>query len=218
MPNHLERQPGRWPPVSWAGHMEQGSWLSPHELGTGLAQKVLRTLGLRDVRIDLMVCCALCSGLKVTWHGASVTPATSVQRICFQCNVVYRSNHSPGSSLGFFADDISPLSHQHRYLHLVHHVRIQQLTMSADIPPDQVAPIDGTDEGRARAAAAREAAKRKHEEVVREPSGLSKKAKKAVPRTKTSTHTVAVPEGYEPDVQRDAAVYGTLSAALAAMS
>jgi hypothetical protein len=89
--------------------------------------------------------------------------------------------------------------------------------MSADIPPDQVAPIDGTDEGRARAAAAREAAKRKHEEVVREPSGLSKKAKKAVPRTKTSTHTVAVPEGYEPDVQRDAAVYGTLSEALAAV-
>lgn len=76
-------------------------------------------------------------------------------------------------------------------------------------PPDQVAPIDGTEEGRAIAAAAREAAKRKHEEVVREPSGLSqKKAKKAAPRTKTSTHTVAVPEGYQPDGQRDAAVYG----------
>ncbi len=87
--------------------------------------------------------------------------------------------------------------------------------MSSDIPPDQVAPIDGTDEARARAAAARQAAareaKRKHEEVeVQEPSGLiKKKAKKAVVRTKTSTHTVAVPEGYQPDEQqRDEAVYG----------
>lgn len=83
-----------------------------------------------------------------------------------------------------------------------------------DIPADQQqAPIDGTDEARARAAAAREAAnvaKRKVEEVVRDPpSGLSKKARKATPRTKTSTHTVAVPEGFQPDAQqRDPAVYG----------
>lgn len=76
------------------------------------------------------------------------------------------------------------------------------------------APIDGTDEARARAAAAREAAKRKHDELVKpeEPKPASKKAKKAAPRTKTSTHTVAVPEGYEPDTQRDAAVFGGLAA------
>lgn len=78
------------------------------------------------------------------------------------------------------------------------------------------APIDGTDEARALAAAAREAAKRKHDEVVKpeesQPSG--KKSKKApAPRTKTSTHTVAVPDGFAPDVQRDEAVYGGLLAA-----
>lgn len=75
------------------------------------------------------------------------------------------------------------------------------------------APIDGTAEGRARAAAAREAAKRKHAEVVKEeePRPLGKKAKKAVPRTSTSTHTVAVPEGYEPETVRDAAVFGGLA-------
>lgn len=79
---------------------------------------------------------------------------------------------------------------------------------------EQAAPIDGTEEGRAIAAAARSVAKRKHEEVVKpdeqkqaKPAG--KKSKKAAPaRTSTSTHTVAVPEGYEPDVQRDAAVFG----------
>lgn len=78
------------------------------------------------------------------------------------------------------------------------------------------APIDGTDEARALAAAAREAAKRKHDEVVKreesQPSG--KKLKKApAPRTKTSTHTVAVPDGFAPDVQRDEAVHGGLLAA-----
>ena len=82
-----------------------------------------------------------------------------------------------------------------------------------DHQPDnqQVAPIDGTDEARAIAAAAREAAKRKHDEVVKpeEPQALGKRSKKQQKRTATSTHTVAVPEGYEGDAQqRDPAVYG----------
>lgn len=74
----------------------------------------------------------------------------------------------------------------------------------------QAAPIDGTDEARKIAAAARETAKRKHDEVVKpeEPQPLGKKARKQVARTPTSTHTVAVPEGYEQDAQRDTAVYG----------
>jgi hypothetical protein len=86
--------------------------------------------------------------------------------------------------------------------------------MSPDVKDVDEAPIDGTDEARARAAAAREAAKRKHDELVKpeEPKPASKKPKKATPRIKTSTHTVAVPEGYEPDTQRDAAVFGGLAA------
>lgn len=77
------------------------------------------------------------------------------------------------------------------------------------------APIDGTDEARARAAAAREVAKRKHEEVVKpeEPRPAGKKSKKTVLRTSTSTHTVAVPDGYQPDAQRDAAIHGELGEA-----
>lgn len=89
--------------------------------------------------------------------------------------------------------------------------------MSPDVKKEaaelDAAPIDGTDEARARAAAAREVAKRKHEEVVKpqEPARpAGKKAKKAVPRTSTSTHTVAVPDGYQPDAQRDAAIHGEL--------
>jgi hypothetical protein len=81
------------------------------------------------------------------------------------------------------------------------------------------APIDGTDEARALAAAAREAAKRKHDEVVKpeESQASVKKSRKApAPRTKTSTHTVAVPDGFAPDVQRDEAVYGGLPAAAGA--
>lgn len=75
------------------------------------------------------------------------------------------------------------------------------------------APIDGTDEARAIAAAAREAAKRKHEEIVKpeQAAPQAKKTKKASTsqRTATSTHTVAVPDGFEADTKRDAAVYGT---------
>jgi len=81
------------------------------------------------------------------------------------------------------------------------------------------APIDGTDEARAIAAAAREAAKRKHEEVVRpeQQAPQAKKTKKASTsqRTATSSHTVAVPEGFEPDPKRDAAVYGMFCCDLA---
>jgi hypothetical protein len=83
------------------------------------------------------------------------------------------------------------------------------------------APIDGTDEARALAAAAREAAKRKHDEVVKpEESQVSGKKLKKVPapRTKTSTHTVAVPDGFAPDVQRDEAVYGGLLATVQVMA
>lgn len=55
--------------------------------------------------------------------------------------------------------------------------------------------IDGTEQGRELAAKTRQAAKRKHNEVVREPSLVPIKKKKQ-PRS-TSTHQVARPEGYD---------------------
>lgn len=76
--------------------------------------------------------------------------------------------------------------------------------------PDAPPPIDGTDEARAIAAAARSAAKRKCAEVgkAEQVKPRSKKLKAVAPRISTSTHTVAVPDGYEPDTQRDTAVFG----------
>jgi hypothetical protein len=69
-------------------------------------------------------------------------------------------------------------------------------------------PIDGTDEGRAIAAATRAAAKRKHDEVVREPSLAPIKKKGKQPKA-TSTHQVAIPEGFDPASQKfDPAVHG----------
>jgi superfamily II RNA helicase len=72
-----------------------------------------------------------------------------------------------------------------------------------------IQPIDGTDEGRAIAAATRAAAKRKHGEVVKEPSlAPIKKKGKQQPKA-TSTHQVAIPEGFDPDGQTfDPAVHG----------
>lgn len=69
-------------------------------------------------------------------------------------------------------------------------------------------PIDGTEQGRAIAAATRAAAKRKHDEVVKEPSLPLPVKKKKQPRA-TSTHQVAIPEGYDEASQKfDPAVHG----------
>lgn len=70
-------------------------------------------------------------------------------------------------------------------------------------------PIDGTEEGRAIAAATRAAAKRKHDEVVREPSLAPIKKKAKQQPTATSSHQVAIPEGFDPASQTfDPAVHG----------
>eukprot|EP00882_Tetradesmus_deserticola_P028053 GHRQ01031227.1.p1 GENE.GHRQ01031227.1~~GHRQ01031227.1.p1 ORF type:complete len:272 (+),score=160.42 GHRQ01031227.1:95-817(+) len=72
-------------------------------------------------------------------------------------------------------------------------------------------PIDGTDEGRAIAAATRAAAKRKHDEVVREPSLAPIKKKGRQQPNATSTHQVAIPEGFDLAGHTfDPAVHGTL--------
>lgn len=61
-------------------------------------------------------------------------------------------------------------------------------------PPSQAA-IDGTEQGRELAAKTRQAAKRKHDEVVREPSLVPIKKRKQ-PKS-TSIHQVARPEGFD---------------------
>lgn len=67
--------------------------------------------------------------------------------------------------------------------------------------------IDGTEQGRELSARTRQAAKRKHDEVVREPS-LAPIKKKKQPRS-TSTHQVARPEGFDETAQTfDPAVHG----------
>jgi hypothetical protein len=72
-----------------------------------------------------------------------------------------------------------------------------------------IEPIDGTEEGRAIAAATRAAAKRKHDEVVREPSLAPVKKKGKQQPKATSTHQVAIPEGFDPESQTfDQAVHG----------
>ncbi len=73
--------------------------------------------------------------------------------------------------------------------------------------------LDGTEEGRAMAAATRQAAKRKVEEQPRDAEALpsAKKAKVAQQRRPTATHTVAVPDGYTPAAQLDPSVHGALA-------
>lgn len=73
--------------------------------------------------------------------------------------------------------------------------------------------MEATPEGRAIAAATRDAAKRKHDEVVKEDKLVPVKKKKQ-PKG-TSTHLVAIPEGYsEAESELDVAVHGELSLGL----
>eukprot|EP00878_Enallax_costatus_P019282 GHUV01020339.1.p1 GENE.GHUV01020339.1~~GHUV01020339.1.p1 ORF type:complete len:159 (+),score=33.42 GHUV01020339.1:427-903(+) len=74
---------------------------------------------------------------------------------------------------------------------------------------DSQAAIDGSEQGRELAAKTRQAAKRKHDEVVREPSLVPVKKRKQ-PRS-TSIHQVARPEGFdEAALSFDPAIHGTL--------
>eukprot|EP00775_Hariotina_reticulata_P007858 gene7858-8054_t len=69
--------------------------------------------------------------------------------------------------------------------------------------------MEATPEGRAIAAATRDAAKRKHDEVVKDDS-LAPVKKKKQPKA-SSTHQVAIPDGYnEAQSGLDVAVHGTL--------
>lgn len=75
--------------------------------------------------------------------------------------------------------------------------------------------MEATEEGRQKAAATRAAAKRKHDEVVREPAPAPIKKKKQ-PKA-TSTHQVAAPDGYDEAANGlDPGVHGAQLAAAAA--
>lgn len=70
--------------------------------------------------------------------------------------------------------------------------------------------MEATPEGRAISAATRDVAKRKHDEVVKDDS-LAPVKKKKQPKA-SSTHQVAIPEGYnEAQSGLDVAVHGKLS-------